>query len=99
MAGPKPNFERQAEAVRLYDQGWTLQKIANHFGISKSAAFSSLVRAGHSSNNKRPERRKLEACESTTQAPKVFCGQCDRLVLVAEATSCRSQWCKAKEAA
>lgn len=32
-------------------------------------------------------------------AVKSWCGQCERRVSVAEASACRSQWCKAKVAA
>lgn len=42
----KPStIARDAEAARLYDEGWTYQQIADHYGIHLSTAYDAVQRA------------------------------------------------------
>jgi hypothetical protein len=58
--GPLADPENVAEAQRLRADGWTLQAIGEHFGISRQAVQVTLHRAavGHKRLGRKPGRRR-----------------------------------------
>lgn len=53
--------ERLKEMCRLYVvEEWTLQEIADYFGITRQAIFERLVKVGISFRPKRPTKRQIE---------------------------------------
>lgn len=42
VQGRRPNLRRHGEIIRLREQGWTLQAIANRFGVTRQAINSLL---------------------------------------------------------
>ena len=44
--GPKPQVEKRAYIVRLYSEGWSMSRIAEHVGVVRESVRQILHKAG-----------------------------------------------------
>ncbi len=107
---PKFDARRDIEIAYLYVSGLKFREICERMGISKNAVSRALDRTNCPRRSRgvppkiiNVDRRSKYPHESSIPtfrpAPKrVWCGQCERNVVTAEAERCSSQWCKAKQA-
>ena len=103
MTDPRSSF------MQLFSRGATLGEVATRYGLNAEEMGEALNRAKLMKDQRkrirqrqaqlRPAYKEVRPGVIQTPQGKLWCDQCDRGVLPAEAKACRSQFCKAKEAA
>lgn len=107
---PRGSSTRDAEIARLYREGATIDQIRETYALSRNGVHRALVRTGCPRRRRGTKpmvvnvnRRSKYPHESTfpTRRPpqvRVWCAQCERNVIIAEAECCRRPFCKARVA-
>lgn len=94
----KLSAEMEADFVALYVKRWTIRQIAAKYGLSLPTVSHSLERSGAHALARQSSNRELRTMLVNFKAPvgdRVWCSQCERNVLTAEATTCARAFCKA----
>lgn len=86
----------------LGDQyGLTVLEVERALQWARKAKLGARSHDAKMARQHKPDRRALYPAEPSIkphrkEPPRVWCGQCERNVVVAEAQGCASKWCKAK---
>lgn len=84
--------DRNALLIQAYREGASYRVLSRTFGIGSSRIYEILSAAG-------VVMRERYGAKHPKPKPHIWCEQCQRRVVTAEAEQCASQWCKAKAVA